>query len=537
MTDSPALAINEPGRYTLDHDLASEATVGVLINASDVVLDGMGHRVEGSGATGSKGIVVGGISPEPRVVNVTVRNLTVAHWETGIEVMRANGTVIERVVCEQNYVGLFHIGDELFPSENGVVHDSVFRNNTAVGIMLYNRFGGITTERCRVTGNGVGMAAGYYAGTLDYWGSPSLVADCDISGNQDYGLLIQEGGYSFRRGVVSAVRNCTIRGNGGDGVLIGGTTTTIVGNRVEENGGYGVNAGDSGGSNITSNWIAGNRIGVSAGGDWPSCVRNNVLNNIDNGIFGGGPLNNFYLNYTQTAGTNIVGGPYLGGNVWAFPNGTGFSQTHPDDDGDGFCDDAFVTAQGAVDYLPLAMPAVAPVPGGTGLPTSIAGNGLYDDVNGNGRKDFADIVLYFNQMGWIAANEPISAFDFNGNGRIDFADVVWLFNNLDIPPARTFTVTAVAVGPGAIIPSGNISVPEGRDITFSLENRGVLPTPYATQNGYVVGNYVLVDPTVTPTPHPIEHQGGHSSMPSYTLHDVRSNHTVYGVFYYDHIYA
>ena len=53
-----------------------------------------------------------------------------------------------------------------------------------------------------------------------------------------------------------------------------------------------------------------------------------------------------------------------------------------------------------------------------------------EDVNGNGRKDFADVVLYFNQMTWIAANEPVSAFDYNGNGRIDFADVVWLFNAL-----------------------------------------------------------------------------------------------------------
>ena len=51
-------------------------------------------------------------------------------------------------------------------------------------------------------------------------------------------------------------------------------------------------------------------------------------------------------------------------------------------------------------------------------------------MNGNKRKDFADVVLFFNQMTWIAANEPVTAFDYNGNGRIDFADVVWLFNNL-----------------------------------------------------------------------------------------------------------
>ena len=70
------------------------------------------------------------------------------------------------------------------------------------------------------------------------------------------------------------------------------------------------------------------------------------------------------------------------------------------------------------------------VPGGAGIPADTDGDGLFDDVNGNGRKDFADIVLYFNQMTWIAGNEPLAAFDCNGNGRIDVADVVWLFNRL-----------------------------------------------------------------------------------------------------------
>ena len=75
-------------------------------------------------------------------------------------------------------------------------------------------------------------------------------------------------------------------------------------------------------------------------------------------------------------------------------------------------------------------PAVVLVPGGAGVPTDTGGDWLCDDVNGNGRADFADVVLFFNQMTWIADHEPLEAFDYNGNGRIDFADVVWLFNNL-----------------------------------------------------------------------------------------------------------
>ena len=70
------------------------------------------------------------------------------------------------------------------------------------------------------------------------------------------------------------------------------------------------------------------------------------------------------------------------------------------------------------------------LPGSTALPRDLDGDGLYEDVNGNGRADFADVVLYFNQLSWIAANEPVEGFDCNLNGRIDFADVVWLFNHL-----------------------------------------------------------------------------------------------------------
>ena len=74
---------------------------------------------------------------------------------------------------------------------------------------------------------------------------------------------------------------------------------------------------------------------------------------------------------------------------------------------------------------PTALP-VSPVPGGNGFPTDTNGDGLFDDVNGNGRRDFADVVLPVDQMTRIAANEPADCFDTNGNGRVAFADVVRL---------------------------------------------------------------------------------------------------------------
>ncbi len=83
--------------------------------------------------------------------------------------------------------------------------------------------------------------------------------------------------------------------------------------------------------------------------------------------------------------------------------------------------------------LPIPLPTtpgVAMIPGGAGTPTDPNADGLYDDVNGNMRKDFGDVALFFNQLAWIAEQAPVSLFDYNKNGRIDFADVVTLFDNL-----------------------------------------------------------------------------------------------------------
>lgn len=70
------------------------------------------------------------------------------------------------------------------------------------------------------------------------------------------------------------------------------------------------------------------------------------------------------------------------------------------------------------------------VPGGMGVPLDLNDDGRYEDLNGNERLDFSDVVLFFSQMDWIAENEPLIRFDLNWNGRIDFNDVVMLFNAL-----------------------------------------------------------------------------------------------------------
>jgi PKD repeat protein len=64
-------------------------------------------------------------------------------------------------------------------------------------------------------------------------------------------------------------------------------------------------------------------------------------------------------------------------------------------------------------------------------PRDLDGDGLYEDLTGNGEFSFVDIVAYFHNIDWIDDNLPTEFFDFNKNGRIDFDDIVDMFQMLD----------------------------------------------------------------------------------------------------------
>ena len=95
------------------------------------------------------------------------------------------------------------------------------------------------------------------------------------------------------------------------------------------------------------------------------------------------------------------------------------------------------------------------LPGFSLPPTDPNFDGIFEDVNGNQRRDFADVVALFNQLDWVTANEPVARFDFNHNTRIDFADVVTLFNTIDAPivtptPTTKPTKTPVVTTPTTV---------------------------------------------------------------------------------------
>jgi PGF-pre-PGF domain-containing protein len=122
----------------------------------------------------------------------------------------------------------------------------------------------------------------------------------------------------------------------------------------------GINFMDGSHANIISNTIMScEECGISdLEGDGGILIYNNYFNNTLNVRVGTG-IGNIWNN-SLTSGTSIAGGPFIGGNFWAKPDGNGFSQICMDLDGNGIGDlpykiyeDPDNIHEDIFDYLPL----------------------------------------------------------------------------------------------------------------------------------------------------------------------------------------
>ena len=443
LNQTPALTISVPGRYTLDHDLSGEMT-GVLIASSDVVLDGMGHSITGTGSHTAfeRGVFIRDPSAGAPISNVTVRNLTVRGWSRGLDTINAADTQIEDVLSEQNVEGLVLHNNQ---TDHVVVRSSTFRDNVDYGIGALGPGAGLAITGCSVTGNVAGILL-MGAGSP---GDPAVLEGNDVSGNRNTGIGV---------GGTATIRNNTVRGNGGNGIRLELGRAVIEGNRIEGNAGAGIDASSGTPATITGNRIAGNAPGIAgstSGGAAPLEAWNNELNNSVNADFPvGGAVPQ--LNVTKTAGPNVIGGPQIGGNFWAKPDGTGFSQTHPDTNGDGFCDEPYPVTEDAVDYLPLALQNATPTP----TPTPPFGGSPYRPLSIPGRIQAED----YNLGGEGVAYHDTTPGNSGGAYRADDVDIEvqggvtnvgWIRNGeyltytANVTTAGTYTMTARVASPNS----------------------------------------------------------------------------------------
>jgi PGF-pre-PGF domain-containing protein len=187
-------------------------------------------------------------------------------------------------------------------------------------------------------------------------GSGNIISGNEVSNCQD-GITYLEGFENIiNENEISNCRNGISAGNG-DATLIE-NRAQIKGNTVTKND-VGVGVSGGGGYTIKDNTITLNKkTGYEDYSTDTNLIYNNLFNNNINVKFGGSSRYGAsgFWNTSRTAGTNIIGGSYIGGNYWATPAGNGFSQTHPDSSGDGIAEVRYSLNGVNIDYLPLAFP-------------------------------------------------------------------------------------------------------------------------------------------------------------------------------------
>jgi hypothetical protein len=137
---------------------------------------------------------------------------------------------------------------------------------------------------------------------------------------------------------------------------------------------------------------------------------NNIFNNSINYLNDVSSSLAQFWNTTSTSLINIVGGTNIGGNFWAYPNGTGFSETCSDSDKNGFCDTNYTLDSGNLDYLPLTYENNPPV---ITLPIYI--NGTY--------KNSSQILTLNISVTDITSSISVCIIDVNGtNQTLTYSD-------------------------------------------------------------------------------------------------------------------
>ena len=166
------------------------------------------------------------------------------------------------------------------------------------------------------------------------------ISNNDISSNQ-YGIYNRLRTYEDENGTVYFNPNA---GN-------------IISNNTVNLNYFGISLEHCNNNTITRNTVSLNDYGISLLDSIDNNIYNNLFNNTNSVYF----LDYIYGNnwdIPKHLETNIIGGPFFGGNYWAELGGTGFSETCEDFiPYDGICDSGYEVVFGVfdnnIDYLPL----------------------------------------------------------------------------------------------------------------------------------------------------------------------------------------
>ncbi|HIH95646.1 TPA: PGF-pre-PGF domain-containing protein [Methanosarcina acetivorans] len=283
----------------------------------------------------------------------------------GIYLTRAKSCTVEDNIISGNWYGIY-----LDNSASNILSNNTVSSNSDTGIYLDNSASNVLSNNKVSSNSGTGICllssvnnkltdntvfSNYRNGIwLKDNSNTNILSGNLASSNTRAGFLLDN------QCIGNSLENNVVDANGGHGVYLSAASNSnnLKNNTISSNTLYGIYLSSSGDNRVTEgNRITSNSRGICLSNSNSNRIFNNYFSNTENTYFEGSNTGNSWST-TKAEQVNVVDGPFVGGNFWARPDGTGLSQVSRDLTGDGFLDVEYnltgTGANGNVDYLPLA---------------------------------------------------------------------------------------------------------------------------------------------------------------------------------------
>ena len=542
--------ITQPGLYNVVKDINCTNNECIVVSASGVIIDGKSHTLKGQGDK------VGIFS---QYTDFTIQDIVIDNFYKGLT-SGAGQNFVNNITFTNNTFGLSIEGNKyviqsskffyndvgiqytVHYAKNSTIYENQFINNT-IGIELDEGYSGnsVSVFNNSFIGNTVhgiyfntgGYNYAYFNSFLNNAGNSIYIYFSQNNTINNNNILSGNTGITFEgtSSKFNKLYNNEITGSQNSAIYLktSSKSNEIYNNNCLNNSNSGIQIVGSIGNNIANNILSHNtQAGIYLSSSSDNKISHNTIEDNENyGAILTYSANNQFINNkfkntnnaniptinsdnlwntTNTTGPNIIGGKYIGGNYWANPSGSGYSETCTDSDGDGFCDDPYSLATNNIDNLPLHASTVThTITATAGTGGSISPSGTVTVTDG-GNQTFTITPNSGYQINTVLVDGSsvgsVSSYTFT-NVKADHT-ISASFSQL---PPITHNITATAGAGGSISPSGTVTVTDGGNQTFTI-------TP---GSGYLIQSVVVDGSSV-------------GAVSSYTFTNVKADHTISASF-------